>query len=226
MNNKGFIATSLIYSFFLIFITLFLTIIADYLQDKVLLNTIENGIKDILNNTMTINDFEVGDILVFDEDSDSSINFSHKYDDLKDDIWIVSKVNTNENKIVLYSYGASYSYESNDKLTLNDVYNDLSYGGYLNDTYLSKIIYTSQFKFGLIENHMSSYSFDLNTFILNLDYLNKIISEAGCLDTYECNLYYEDDYGCRLRKEVNIGTDKLIKGETSPDGSITLIGVE
>ena len=44
MNNKGFIATSLIYSFFLIFITLFLTIIADYLQNKVLLNRYDKGV--------------------------------------------------------------------------------------------------------------------------------------------------------------------------------------
>lgn len=67
MNNKGFIATSLIYSFFLIFITLFLTIIADYLQNKVLLNTIEKGIKDDINNSMGIQDFEVGDKLYFVE---------------------------------------------------------------------------------------------------------------------------------------------------------------
>ena len=59
MNNKGFIATSLIYSFFLIFITLFLTIIADYLQNKVLLNTVEKSIKEDINNTMGIQDFEV-----------------------------------------------------------------------------------------------------------------------------------------------------------------------
>ena len=65
MNNKGFIATSLIYSFFLIFITLFLTIIADYLQNKVLLNTIEKGIKEDINNSMGIQDFEVGDKLYF-----------------------------------------------------------------------------------------------------------------------------------------------------------------
>lgn len=65
MNNKGFIATSLIYSFFLIFITIFLTIIADYLQNKVLLNTIEKSIKEDINNTMGIQDFEVGDILYF-----------------------------------------------------------------------------------------------------------------------------------------------------------------
>ena len=55
MNNKGFIATSLIYSFFLIFITLFLTIIADYLQNKVLLNTIEKGIKEDINNSNGFN---------------------------------------------------------------------------------------------------------------------------------------------------------------------------
>ena len=67
MNNKGFIATSLIYSFFLIFITLFLTIIADYLQNKVLLNTIEKGIKEDINNSMGIQDFEVGDKLYFVE---------------------------------------------------------------------------------------------------------------------------------------------------------------
>lgn len=67
MNNKGFIATSLIYSFFLIFVTLFLGIIADYLQDKVLLNTIEKGIKEDLNSTMGIQDFEVGDELIFSD---------------------------------------------------------------------------------------------------------------------------------------------------------------
>lgn len=67
MNNKGFIATSLIYSFFLIFVTLFLGIIADYLQDKVLLNTIEKGIKEDLNSSMGIQDFEVGDELIFSD---------------------------------------------------------------------------------------------------------------------------------------------------------------
>lgn len=64
-RKNGFIATSLIYSFFLVFITLFLTIIADYLQNKVLLNTIENDIKQDLNNTITIRDFAIGDLITF-----------------------------------------------------------------------------------------------------------------------------------------------------------------
>ena len=75
MNNKGFIATSLIYSFFLIFITLFLTIIADYLQNKVLLNTIEKGIKDDINSTMGIQDFEVGSFIGFSTEKDNCVNF-------------------------------------------------------------------------------------------------------------------------------------------------------
>lgn len=58
MNKKGFIATSLIYSFFLIFVTLFLSVIADYLQNKVLLNTIERDIKDTITNTRSITDFK------------------------------------------------------------------------------------------------------------------------------------------------------------------------
>ena len=63
-KKNGFIATSLIYSFFLVFITLFLTIIADYLQNKVLLNTIESDIKEDINKTKYITDFIDGsDIL-------------------------------------------------------------------------------------------------------------------------------------------------------------------
>lgn len=70
-KKNGFIATSLIYSFFLVFITLFLTIIADYLQNKVLLNTIESDIKEDLNGTKNIVDFNIGDIIVFQFTNDS-----------------------------------------------------------------------------------------------------------------------------------------------------------
>ncbi len=65
-KKNGFIATSLIYSFFLVFITLFLTIIADYLQNKVLLNTIESDIKEDINKKKGIKDFLVGDLITFE----------------------------------------------------------------------------------------------------------------------------------------------------------------
>jgi hypothetical protein len=54
MNKKGFIATSLIYSFFLIFCALLLSYISVYLHNKVLLTKITNEIKENLNNNKTI----------------------------------------------------------------------------------------------------------------------------------------------------------------------------
>lgn len=80
-KKNGFIATSLIYSFFLVFITLFLTIIADYLQNKVLLNTIESDIKKDINETINIAYFKIGDQVFFQGDF-SSLNCGNEIDDL------------------------------------------------------------------------------------------------------------------------------------------------
>ena len=125
MNNKGFIATSLIYSFFLIFVTLFLTIIADYLQNKVLLNTIEKGIKDDINSTMGIQDFEVGSFIGIIVSCDN-VNGAELY--------VISKVDYNNNKIILYSLDTTTD-ESNDIRTDIDT-------GYMNATYYNKILYS------------------------------------------------------------------------------------
>ncbi len=125
MNNKGFIATSLIYSFFLIFITLFLTIIADYLQNKVLLNTIEKGIKDDINSTMGIQDFEVGSFIGITVSCDN-VNGAELY--------VISKIDYNNNKIILYSLDKS---DSVANIILNDIDT-----GYMNPTYYNKILYS------------------------------------------------------------------------------------
>ena len=125
MNNKGFIATSLIYSFFLIFITLFLTIIADYLQNKVLLNTIEKGIKDDINSTMGIQDFEVGSFIGLSTDT---------CDITTAKLYVISKVDYNNNEIILYSLDTTTD-ESNDIRTDIDT-------GYKNATYFNKILYS------------------------------------------------------------------------------------
>ncbi len=125
MNNKGFIATSLIYSFFLIFITLFLTIIADYLQNKVLLNTIEKGIKDDINSTIGIQDFEVG----------SFIGTTGSCDSVNDaELYVISKVDYNNNKIILYSLDKTAS-------EANTILDDID-TGYMNATYFNKILYS------------------------------------------------------------------------------------
>lgn len=125
MNNKGFIATSLIYSFFLIFITLFLTIIADYLQNKVLLNTIEKGIKEDINSTMGIQDFEVGSFIGITVSCDN-VNGAELY--------VISKVDYNNNEIILYSLDKT---DSNTNYILSDIDT-----GYMNATYYNKILYS------------------------------------------------------------------------------------
>ena len=127
MNNKGFIATSLIYSFFLIFITLFLTIIADYLQNKVLLNTIEKGIKDEINSTMGIQDFEVGSFIGLSTDT---------CDITTAKLYVISKVDYNNNKIILYSLDKTDS-NANANYILRDIDT-----GYKNATYYNKILYS------------------------------------------------------------------------------------
>lgn len=129
MNNKGFIATSLIYSFFLIFITLFLTIIADYLQNKVLLNTIEKGIKEDINNSMGIQDFEVGSFIGTTGSCDNVNNA---------ELYVISKVDYNNNKIILYSLDNT---DSNANANTNDILKDID-TGYMNATYYNKILYS------------------------------------------------------------------------------------
>ena len=48
-NNKGFIATSLIYSFFLVFLALLLAILGTYITTNRVLNTYNKSIKNKLN---------------------------------------------------------------------------------------------------------------------------------------------------------------------------------
>ncbi len=54
-NNKGFIAISLIYSFFLVFLMVLLAILTNYTQERILLNDVKKETQEYLN---TIKDFE------------------------------------------------------------------------------------------------------------------------------------------------------------------------
>lgn len=137
LNKNGFIATSLIYSFFLIFISLFIAVIADYLQNKVLLEATEKGIKDELNAFVDINTFKVGDIISFegtasnacDELGENSLN-----------MWIVAAIDLSSEKIVLYSYELSNS--PDNPLSLSNVTNDIELVGNLNNSVMNKVLYT------------------------------------------------------------------------------------
>jgi len=144
MKKNGFIATSLIYSFFLIFITLFLSVIADYLQDKVLLNEIEKGIKSDINDTMGIRDFEVGDMIGITSDC---ANLSTDLDSIP--LYTVVNVLINNsticgsdnNCLILYGVELRDDYDDTvDKVDYEEILNDIDYG-HQNNTYYNKIIY-------------------------------------------------------------------------------------
>lgn len=67
MKKNGFIATSVLYSFFLVFITLFIALVMNYLHNQVLIKSIDNAAWETLfgiNNTK-ISDLKVGDYLKF-----------------------------------------------------------------------------------------------------------------------------------------------------------------
>ena len=87
MKRNGFIATSVLYSFFLIFITLFVALIMNYLHNQVLISKID---EESWNFLMTINNTKLSDLNVGDR-----INFTTKGDNPvinEDASWILSYV--------------------------------------------------------------------------------------------------------------------------------------
>lgn len=67
MKKNGFIATSILYSFFLVFITLFVALITNYLHNQVLLGAVDELAKDTLNgiNSRKFSDLKIGDQVRF-----------------------------------------------------------------------------------------------------------------------------------------------------------------
>ena len=204
MNKNGFIATSLIYSFFLIFITLFLTIIADYLQDKVLLSTIEKGIKDEINSTMGITDFEVGDMVSFVDDCSQITSPGI------DNQWVVVNVDNLNKKIIFYSYdfngnNGPNAFKSTTPLEKKDIDNDIEFG-YRNSTYFNKILYTFANKDG--EDNVDKYLID-TTECISTNCENAVPGEYN----FGNNCIQRCDSITRTRKrlEVNVGDTKYNK---------------
>ena len=213
MNNKGFIATSLIYSFFLIFITLFLTIIADYLQNKVLLNTIEDGIKDNINNTKSIEDFDVGDVITFnisideDEDGNKEITAGSRWI-IANIIFDYDKTDANDSsEIVLYSLvPENYTIEDfpNECLSEDKLKEDLKSSNNLNGTRLNELIYNT------------TEDYDLK-FISSTDPIDITIKKitGSCAKVTDNDINHSECSSanlakkCRIRYEYKVGNDKF-----------------
>lgn len=214
MNNKGFIATSLIYSFFLIFITLFLTIIADYLQNKVLLNTIENGIKDNINNTKSIEDFDVGDII-------NNVSGSEIYGLPNNSYWVIASIifdnkSTPEDESSLILYNLIPQTVNTNAITKDIVKNDLeSYGNY-NDTIINELLtspneeYIFQITPEIIINPKCSK--------INLNILGEIdVQNSNCSTIPSASKYI-------IRKNIDDWNDKKVLVNPDGQGGFNLTG--
>lgn len=79
MKKNGFIATSILYSFFLVFITLFVALITNYLHNRVLLNAMDDIARETLDGIKNtkFSDLEVGDSVRFANNaSPVTLNFA------------------------------------------------------------------------------------------------------------------------------------------------------
>ena len=67
MKKNGFIATSVLYTFFLVFLTLFVALIANYMHNRILLAKIEDTSREMLAkiNNLKLNDLKIGDHIKF-----------------------------------------------------------------------------------------------------------------------------------------------------------------
>ncbi|MDE5629963.1 MAG: hypothetical protein K2G03_07205 [Bacilli bacterium] len=102
MKKNGFIATSILYSFFLIFITLFVALITNYLHNQVLISALDEASWDILmgiNNTK-ISDLQPGDRVRFANNSnvDSQIFLN------EDTNWVVAYVQNRDANTKIYYF--------------------------------------------------------------------------------------------------------------------------
>lgn len=67
MKKNGFIATSLLYAFFLVFISLFIVLLLNYLHNRLLIQKIDDNAKVVLSgiNNTKLTDLKVGDYVVW-----------------------------------------------------------------------------------------------------------------------------------------------------------------
>lgn len=119
MKKNGFIATSILYSFFLIFITLFVALVMNYLHNQVLISKIDEEAWDFLNNIKTkkVTDLEVGDYVQFRNNSAAIANADATL--LNEDAnWIVGYISTNGNTKTIYFFSDLDAHETSVRMKL------------------------------------------------------------------------------------------------------------
>ena len=100
MRKNGFIATSLLYAFFLVFVSLFLVLLLSYLHNRVLIGKINDNARENLSgiNNTKISDMQVGSYVQW-----KNANQTAKTNPMNDTgSWIVSKIEEDGDNKTLY----------------------------------------------------------------------------------------------------------------------------
>ena len=148
MKKNGFIATSILYSFFLVFITLFVALITAYLHNRILLSNMNEAAWDTLvgiNNTK-ISDLEVGDYISFNTDKPGSvINPASKWitayirtDGTNKTYYFISDTTAQKQEVIFRA-----SYDSIDKV---HIFSPKIYSELVNTTAYTNSFYISGFR--------------------------------------------------------------------------------
>ena len=99
MNKKGFIATSLIYSFFLVFCATLASYVAINIHNKMLLNRVTDQIREDLNSTKYVTDMPVGSYVKF------NVKYTKNNADIDTSDLNYNVLSTSADKITLISNG-------------------------------------------------------------------------------------------------------------------------
>lgn len=193
MKKNGFIATSILYSFFLVFLTLFLALVTNYLHNQNLIRQVNDEGKDKLShiNNFHLSDLKPGDYIYFKtrslDESDfagtlgvdtsnlQNVNFLndnvpwvYAYDDNNNYVFISSARVINENKNVIMSINDfPVSIRLSTAKAINETVNGNKNGQLRN--ILGFSVLSKNFNYGADHNN-------IEVSLLNLDILREFIN--------------------------------------------------
>lgn len=197
-KKNGFIATSILYSFFLVFITLFVGLIGNYFQNKVLLTNLNDASKNIIKkiNNLKTSDLKVGDHVNFKLSETQTLIKSNSD-------WILSYIETDETYTYYYFLSEISAQNLDIRIKLStdkiikvhsmtlDVYEDLLTLGAYQDAILYPNTNITVPTISLMEN-IRNQSLDpaITKSIYGVDG-NYIIKADKTIHNYEEGKYYE-----------------------------------
>lgn len=200
MKKNGFIATSILYSFFLVFITLFVALVANYLHNRILLSQIDEAARETLYsiNNLKLTDLVVGEHIKFATDSTELILNP-------DATWTVAHIETNgDNK--------TYYFISDLTAQNMDVYYKLPTDKITKFHPMTVDLYNKLKSSGAYSNAMLYDGFDINipttSFLstirnsnINAETKKKILNAGGSYIVYSdsSDMGYEKDAYYELR---------------------------